>query len=219
MNRGLSAIIAVRKGSKRVPNKNIRSFADSNLLEIKIKQLLRAKGINNIYVSTDCPEMLATASAYQVKTDFRDPHYASDEIPMNEVYGYLAHLAEDEHILFIHVTSPLLSDKSLQACIDTYMSLSGDYDSLASVHTLQEYIWSDGSPINYDPDCHPRSQDLPNYYALNFAVNLISKKSMLNQKNIVGKKFYPFPLSGEEAIDVDTMLDFKIAEFIYNERL
>ena len=99
------------------------------------------------------------------------------------------------------------------------MSLPRDYDSLASVHTLQEYIWCDEQPINYDPDCHPRSQDLPNYYALNFAVNLISKESMLNRKNIVGKKFYPFSLSEEEAIDVDTMLDFKIAEFIYNERL
>lgn len=219
MSKKLSAIIAVRKGSKRVPDKNIRSFANSNLLEVKIKQLLRTKGINNIYVSTDCPKMLSIASAYQVKTDFRDPHYASDEIPMNQVYEYLAHLVEDEHVLFVHVTSPLLSDQSLQSCIETYVTLPEDYDSLASVHALQEYIWCNGQPINYDPDRHPRSQDLPNYYALNFAVNLISKKSMIDRKNIVGKKFYPFFLKDEESIDVDTMLDFKIAEFIYNERL
>ena len=42
---------------------------------------------------------------------------------------------------------------------------------------------------------------------------------MFNRKNIVGKKFYPFILDEVEAIDVDTILDFKIAEFIYNERL
>lgn len=219
MHKDISALIAVRKGSKRIPNKNIRSFANSNLLEIKIKQLLRVKGINNIYVSTDCLEMLALAKKLGTKVEFRDPYYTSDRVPMNEVYEHLAQLAEDKHILFVHVTSPLLSDESLQNCIDTYLSLPAEYDSLATVHALHEYIWCDGTAINYDPDHHPRSQDLPNYYALNFAANLISKESMLNRKNIVGKKFYPFVLNEVEAIDVDTMLDFKIAEFIYNERL
>ena len=44
-------------------------------------------------------------------------------------------------------------------------------------------------------------------------------QSMLSRKNIVGNKFYPFFLNDIESVDVDTELDFKIAEFIYNERL
>ena len=166
----MSALIAVRKGSKRIPNKNIRSFANSNLLEIKIKQLLRVKGINNIYVSTDCEEMFTLAKDLGAIVEFRDSYYTSDRVPMNEVYEHLTHLVDDKHILFVHVTSPLLSDISLQKCIDTYLALPDEYDSLATVHFLHEYIWCDGEAVNYNPDCHPRSQDLPNYYALNFAV-------------------------------------------------
>ena len=219
MNNRLSAIIAVRKGSKRVVNKNSRPFAGSSLLEIKIQQLLRMDSINNIYVSSDCERMLSLASKYNVKTDLRDPHYASDSVPMNEVYEYLANITQDEHILYAHVTSPLLLDSSLRKSIEKYFSLPEEYDSLATVHQLHEYIWHNGAPVNYDPNSHPRSQDLPNYYALNFAANLITRKSMLSRKNIVGNKFYPFFLNDIESIDVDTELDFKVAEFTYNERL
>ena len=35
----LLAIVAVRSGSQRVPNKNIKKFAGSSLLEIKLKKL------------------------------------------------------------------------------------------------------------------------------------------------------------------------------------
>ena len=37
------AIIPVREGSQRVKNKNIKPFANSSLLEIKIHQMLRIK--------------------------------------------------------------------------------------------------------------------------------------------------------------------------------
>ena len=81
MHKDISALIAVRKGSKRIPNKNIRSFAKSSLLEIKIKQLLRVKGINNIYVSTDCEEMFTLAKDLGAIVEFRDSYYTSDRVP------------------------------------------------------------------------------------------------------------------------------------------
>ena len=37
----ITFIVAVRKGSKRVKNKNIRKFGNSSLLEIKLKQVRR----------------------------------------------------------------------------------------------------------------------------------------------------------------------------------
>ena len=48
----VSAIIAVRKGSQRVSNKNIRKFANTNLLELKINQLKRIDKIDKIIVSS-----------------------------------------------------------------------------------------------------------------------------------------------------------------------
>ena len=218
MSKEITALIAVRKGSKRVPDKNIRDFGGSCLLEIKIRQLLRIKEITEILVSSDCPKMIEMANAMGAKGVTRDSFFASDDVPMNLVYEHLASLASSDHILYVHVTSPLLSDDSLQECIKIYNNIQEEYDSLASVTPLHEYIWFDNKAVNYDPNNHPRSQDLPAYYALNFAVNILPKSVMIDRKNIVGKRFYPYFLNDVESIDVDTMTDFKIAEFLHNNR-
>lgn len=218
MRKKISALVAVREGSKRIPNKNIVNFAGSSLLEIKIDQLLRMTGIDEIIVSTDSIKMLKIAKQKGVTGILRDKSLASDDIPMNVVYEYLASLTKFEHVLYAHVTSPLLEDTSMMKCIEKYQNLSSEYDSLATVKNLQEYIWSNKGPVNYDPKNHPRSQDLPKMYALNFAVNMIEKKKMISEKNIVGKKFYPVVLNQLESIDVDEMEDFKMAETLYGKK-
>ena len=76
-------------------------------------------------------------------------------------------------------------------------------------------MWYKGRAINYDNNNHPRSQTLPVYQALNFAVNIISKKQMFEQSRIVGKKFFPKVLSFPENLDVDEKWQFIVAEKIY----
>ena len=55
MNKKIVAIVPVRKGSKRIKNKNFKKFANSNLLEIKLKSLKKVNLIDQIIVSTDSP--------------------------------------------------------------------------------------------------------------------------------------------------------------------
>ena len=47
----IKALVAVRSGSVRVENKNIRPFAGSNLLEIKLAQLKRISNLDGIVVT------------------------------------------------------------------------------------------------------------------------------------------------------------------------
>ena len=68
----ITAVVAVRKGSQRVPNKNIKPFGDSNLLEMKLKVLLQVKGIDEIVVNSDCDDMLDIGRQYGTKTHKRD---------------------------------------------------------------------------------------------------------------------------------------------------
>jgi CMP-N-acetylneuraminic acid synthetase len=79
-------------------------------------------------------------------------------------------------------------------------------------------MWLDGKAINYDPKNHPRSQDLPKIYALNFAVNILSRETMIKNKNILGDNFYSYMIDDIESVDVDTEFDFKIAEMLYNNK-
>ncbi len=59
----ITAVIPVRAGSKRLPNKNILPFGKSNLLIHKIEQLKQVNGVDKIIVSSDSEEMLKMAES------------------------------------------------------------------------------------------------------------------------------------------------------------
>ena len=50
----LSAIVPVRAGSQRVINKNIKKFADSNLIDIKLSELKKVSKIDEIILIFGC---------------------------------------------------------------------------------------------------------------------------------------------------------------------
>ena len=213
----LKALIPVRAGSERVKNKNIRPFADTSLLELKINQLLRIEEVDEVCVNSECDRMLSLASSLGATPIKRDSKFATSSVPMNDVYENFAENIDCEHILYTNVTSPLVEDQTYRDCISEYFSLKS-HDSLNTVTLLKENLWLNGKPMNYDPDYHPRSQDLPDVVYLNFAISIISKKMMLERRNIVGKKFFPFILNKIESIDIDDSLDFELAEYFYRRK-
>ena len=77
MKQTIKAVIPVRAGSQRVKNKNIKPFAGTSLLEIKIKQLKQIDLLDEIIVNTDSEEMLELARSLGVTPFKRDSYYAS----------------------------------------------------------------------------------------------------------------------------------------------
>ena len=212
----ITVLIAVRGGSKRVPRKNIRPFAGSNMLTLKIQQALRLKGVNAVTVTSEDPEMLKIAKDLGAAVLPRDPFYASDTVPMGDVYVHLASSLRCKDILWTPVTSPLVRDETIQKCIDIYKT-DITIDSVVTAHILKEYLWLEDKAINYDPKNHPRSQDLPDVYALNFAANILPRELMIKNKNILGDNFHACMLDQIEAVDVDTEYEFMLAEYLYEK--
>ena len=54
----ITAVIPIRKGSQRVPDKNLRPFADTTLMEFKINTLLQVPELTSIIVNTDSDDAL-----------------------------------------------------------------------------------------------------------------------------------------------------------------
>ena len=212
-----TALIAVRDGSNRVLRKNIRDFAGSSLLKIKIEQALAVDGIDEVVVSSDSDEMLNLATSLKVNAMKRLPEFCTDSIEMKKVYKHLAENIDTDHVIYLHVTSPLLKCETLQKGIEIYRNMPEEYSSLASVEHIMKYIWFEEKAINYDPKNHPRSQDLDKYYVLNFAINIIPREDMIMTESILGNKFYPYFISEIESLDVDTKLQFDLAEYMYKK--
>ena len=214
----LKALVAVRSGSQRVVNKNIRPFAGSSLLEIKLNQLKRISNIDGIVVNSNDDKMLEIASNMGCEVVKRDEYYASNQVSMSEVYRNMAENVNADVIAYINATNPLLNDKTIVQAIENYKKNISQYDSLNSAHLIKEFLFKENLPINYDLRHQPRSQDLPDISALNFAINIISREKMIECKNVVGYKPNIYIIDEVEATDIDNPIDFDFAEFVYKRK-
>ena len=209
------AVVAVRKGSQRIPNKNIKPFGDSNLLEMKLNILKEVPDIDEIIVNSDCDDMLAIGEKYGCSTHKREAHYASSIVNNSDFHKHIAEVTKADFIFLAPTCSPFITVDSHNAAIDRF--LSSEHDSLTSVDIIKNHLWLNEKPLNYRLDNVPNSQDLPDVSRLNYGISIITKKSMLENRSLIGNNPGFYNLEGFEAVDVDTPLDFFIAEQIYNE--
>lgn len=211
----IKALIAVRSGSMRVENKNIRDFCGSSLLEVKLKQLMQVSQLDGVVVNSNDDEMLAVASRLGAQAVKRDEYYASNTVSMSEVYRNMAYHTECDHIMYANATNPLTDVPLYEEAIRQYRKSGDDTDSLVSVCDVKEFLWQNGLPLNYDPLNQPRSQDLPDIVKLNFAISILPRDLMITKMNVVGNRPAFFRMNETDALDIDTELDFLMAAYLY----
>lgn len=214
----IKAIIPVRAGSQRVKNKNIKPFANSSLLEIKVRQMLSIKELDGVIVNSDSEEMLEIAKNLGAETVKRDKYYASSTVSINEVYKNIAETTKADIIVYANATNPLLKNESVTNAIKVFLNKPTENDTLNSAHLIKEFLWQNGKPINYDLDNMPKSQNLPDIYALNFALNIFERDYAIENSSIVGRNPLLFKLDELEATDIDNEIDFDFAEFMYKKQ-
>lgn len=214
MSKKVVAMVPVRAGSVRVKNKNTRAFGDTNLLEIKLATLKALNGVEKIVVTTDCEISAEIADRQNVAVHWRSEKYAGSDVTNDIHWAHIAESTPGEIVLLAQVTSPLLRRASLQSAIDSFVS-SEQHDSLNSVSSEKKFLWLGGKPLNYDVSTTPKSQNLPEIVSLNFAISITNRDVMMSRKNVVGKQPKFFELSKFEALDIDDLSDFQIAEALY----
>lgn len=214
----ITAVIPIRKGSQRVPDKNLRPFADTNLMELKIRTLLQVPELTSIVVNTDSEEALSIVNEKYRGGVFgqrREAYYASSECSGSEFFRHLGEVTDTDLFLYTPCTSPFIKPQTISACIGKYLDSASEADCVATVSQVKEFLWLDGKAVNYDPMHAPNSQDLPNVLALNFGVTVVHRNDLIANSNIIGKRPDFVVTSDIESIDIDTPLDFYVAEQLY----
>lgn len=125
-------------------------------------------------------------------------------------------MTDTDVFVYCPCTSPFVRPETVSQCIKTYLA-SSDCDCVSTVSPVKEFLWLDGSPVNYDPGNAPNSQDLPDVLALNFGATVVSREDLIRNRNIIGKRPLFIPTSDIEGIDIDTPLDFYVAESVYRK--
>jgi CMP-N-acetylneuraminic acid synthetase len=216
MSNNVIAMVPVRAGSTRVPNKNTRPFGGTSLLQLKLELLKKVVGITRIVVSTDCDTSADMALKEGAEVQWRNEYYAGSDVTNDQHWLHIAQTTPGDIVFLAQVTSPLLRVSSMQAALKAFLR-SGTHDSINSVSAEKKFLWKDTKPINYNMDATPKSQNLPEIVSLNFAITIISKQTMMERKNVIGYKPSFFELGKVESLDVDDLTDFKIAELMYRE--
>ena len=98
-----------------------------------------------------------------------------------------------------------------------YYDNINEYNSCNTVNVIKMFLWQNGKPINYSEDKKPRSQDLPDIYAINSAINIISREDMIKYRAFVANKPFLLPVCDIEGLDIDNEIDFEFAEFMYKK--
>lgn len=215
----ITAVIPVRKGSQRVKDKNLRPFAGTTLLDVKIKSLLQVPEIDSIVVNTNSEAAIEYVEEEYVGTKVtyhrRDEYYASSQCSGSDFFKHLGEVTDTDIFIYAPCTSPFVKPETFSACIKKFLEDKGDHDCVSTVSSVKEFLWLDGKAMNYDPLNAPNSQNLPDVVALNFGVTVVKREDLIKNHNIIGKRPDFVITSDIEAVDIDTPLDFYIAEQLY----
>lgn len=210
----ITAVIPIRIGSERVKNKNLKPFGDTSLLELKIDNLLKVKRFDEIIVNTDSEQAIEIAKSKGVSFHRREDYFASSQCTNSEFLQHLGLVTSTDIFAYCPCTTPFILPSTIENAIEKFLETSS-YDCLATVSAVKEFLWLEGNPINYERDKQPNSQNLPNIHALNFGLNLISRENLIKHKNIVGLNPLFIETNKIEGLDIDTPLDFFLAEQVY----
>ena len=210
------ALIAVKGNSERIAKKNIRSFSDTSLLELKLKQLIKSNAVDKIVVSSESDDALEIARSFkEVDVHERDAYYSSSHVPMSEVYSYLASNMSCNNIMWVPVTNPLIKPDTYKSAMLQFLELDNSFDCLLSCVKVNDYLLKDFKPLNFTRNPWQRSQDLKGVHALSFAVNILKRDDMIKWGSLVGESPYYLELSREESTDIDFQDDFDYCEYLF----
>lgn len=214
------ALIPMRHASERVPGKNYRNFAGKPLFYHIIENLLKSKLIDQIVVDTDSPEIIKMTREYfpTVLIFERPEHLRDGSIAMNDVLLNITNQIEADLYLQTHSTNPLLTFTTIDRGIKNLLESYPMYDSLFSVTRRNVRFWDIlARPINHNQNILLRTQDLPPIFEENSCMYIFSKEILKSKHNRIGNRPMLYEIDAIEAQDIDVELNFKVAEFLFNE--
>lgn len=217
----ITAVIPVRAGSTRIPNKNLAPFAGSSLLEHKIEVLKQVPEVTKILVSSNSEKMLEVAAKHGAETHVRPIEYCDEKtLPFADTVKLICSEVDGDNILWTLCTTPLVTPETYSEAIAIYLAKrEKGYDSLIAVEELKRFIWDENGPLNYElGEKQVPSQQLPNWYSVTSGVFLAPREKMVEWKYMFGGKIYKHIVDHITAIDIDDPEDMVIAEMLFKLR-
>ena len=230
--KNILGVTLARGGSKSVPRKNIRPILGVPLIAYTIGEALRSQLINRYIVSTDDEEIRQVAMRFGAEVPFLRPsEYSTDTASsVSAMQHAVSWVEQEENIRYDYVielmcTNPMKTVVDIDAVIQKLVNTGAD--SVIAVHKLEDHHpirikkIADDRIVDF---CFPESpemrrQDLkPDAYIRSGSIYGLRRDHLMVEGRRYGSlNSRPYILPPERAVNVDTEIDFLIAERLMSQ--
>lgn len=227
-NNKIIGIIPARGGSKGIRKKNIVDLAGKPLIAHTIEQAKGSKYIDEIIVTTDDEEIADIARKLGVEVPFSRPKaLATDEakgidVVLHAITWFDSNEESFDIVMMLQPTSPLRLSEDIDKAIEL-LFLKNAMAIVSVCKSEHHPLWSntlpeDGNMKNFiNPEyMNKNRQELPVIYRLNGAIYLSFCNYIKDRKSFYGENTFAYIMPEERSIDIDNILDFKLAELLLN---
>jgi pseudaminic acid cytidylyltransferase len=217
------AIIPARGGSKRIPRKNLKPFDGVPMIVRSIRTALDCGLFDQVVVSTDDQEIADVARAHGAQVPFVRPVELADDFTGTAavIVHALSQLPIFDYVCCIYATAPLLQAKYLRQGHELLVqhpdksfafSVTGFGFPVQRALTLNQQ----GALTSLYPEFrNTRSQDLPEAYQDAGQFYWGRTEAWLRGDVLFSPASLPVILPRHLVQDIDTLEDWKRAEYLY----
>lgn len=230
-------LIPARGGSKSVPRKNIRALVGEPLIAYTIREARRSRHITRVVVSTEDEEIASVARRYGAEVPFLRPaELAEDYVTDLPVFRHCLDWLRAEQgyapevVVHLRPTAPLRTAAHIDRGIELLLE-SPQADAVRSVcpvgqHPLKTWRIVEGALAPFVPEDvfgiaeaynQPR-QKLPAAYVQNGAVDVVWARVIVEQGSMTGRSIRPLAMHEDESVNIDSPLDWELAEILMRRR-
>lgn len=220
------AIIFARGGSKGLPGKNIRPFGGKPLIAWSIEHALAIKRVDRVLVSTDSDEIAVVALEYGAEVPFMRPaELAADDSPewlaWRHALNYLRESTGElpDVMVSVPTTAPLRLPQDIENCLNEYENHDADIViTVTEAHRSPYFNMvktnADGSVglVNPPQKAIARRQDAPIVFDMATVCYVVKPEFVMSHESTFEGRVRSVHVPTVRAIDIDTLLDFQIAE-------
>lgn len=214
-----AAVIQARLGSQRCKNKMLRDFVGTNLISIALEKFSRPSSAFNLYFAAYEQELIDIGKMFQCKIIHRNEESAKGE-RIEVVMNYLSQIPE-KYIVFINACCPFLSVETVEAAIKMFNDEEArSLTAVTKTHTW--YYFEDGSPINFLDPTNLNTKNSTQLLAVTHGIHIFERDRFLKNGYFWAhseKDPVFFEISHEEAMDIDTEMEFQVAEAYYRKKM
>lgn len=215
-------LVQARLGSERVPQKMLRPFCGTTLVDILFEKLKKSKvfPIKNVIFSAWEPELKTVAKKHGINVFDRSEKSAKSEgQPLTEIYEWHDRLPY-KYVVLVSACNPLLKIETIDSFVKDF--ISSDKEGSFAVFEKKTYYWSKkGSPLtDWKNSTVMNTKYVDAIYEAAHCL-YASRLDIIKDGNLMDTQSPPAPqlfkMNELEAFDIDYEWQFKIGEILYNE--